>query len=94
MIHTLALELGPRNIRVKAINPGIMLTPMVEDALPDDLTKRLAAHTPLRRNGTPEDVSGPVAWLLSDEAAFVTGLPAAINALKHSSGFIQVARSK
>lgn len=73
MMHTLALELGPRNIRVNAINTGIMLTPTVEDALPDDLTKRLAAHTPLHRNGTPEDVSGTVAWLLSDDAAFVTG---------------------
>ncbi len=73
MMRTLALELGPRHIRVNAINPGIILTPMAEDALPTELTERLAAHTPLRRNGTPEDVSGTVAWLLSDDAAFVTG---------------------
>ncbi len=73
MMRTLALELGPRNIRVNAINPGIILTPMAEEALPDDLTKRLAAHTPLRRNGTPEDISGTIAWLLSDDATFVTG---------------------
>lgn len=73
MMRTLALELGPRNIRVNAINPGIILTPMAADALPDDLTKRLATHTPLRRNGTPEDISGTVAWLLSDDATFVTG---------------------
>ncbi|BAB51974.1 MULTISPECIES: SDR family NAD(P)-dependent oxidoreductase [Mesorhizobium] len=73
MMRTLAVEQGPRNIRVNAINPGIILTPMADDVLSPDLAARLAAHTALRRNGTPEDVAGTVAWLLSDDAAFVTG---------------------
>lgn len=73
MMRTLAVELGPRNIRVNAINPGIILTPMAEKALAPELAARLASHTPLGRNGTPQDISGTVAWLLSDDAAFVTG---------------------
>jgi NAD(P)-dependent dehydrogenase (short-subunit alcohol dehydrogenase family) len=73
MMRTLAVELGPRNIRVNAINPGIILTPMAEEVLDPELASRLASHTPLGRNGTPQDISGTVAWLLSNDAAFVTG---------------------
>ena len=73
MMRTFAVELGPRQIRVNAINPGIILTPMADEALDPDISERLAAHTPLRRNGTPEDVVGTVAWLLSNDAEFVTG---------------------
>ena len=72
LMRTLAVEQGARNVRVNAINPGIILTPMA-DMLSPPVAARLAAHTPLLRNGTPEDVSGTVAWLLSEDAAFVTG---------------------
>lgn len=73
MMRTLAVEQGPRAIRVNAINPGIILTPMADDVLDPDLAALLASQTALKRNGTPEDVAGTVAWLLSDDAAFVTG---------------------
>ncbi|PDT07415.1 SDR family NAD(P)-dependent oxidoreductase [Rhizobium sp. M1] len=73
MMRTLAVEQGPRNIRVNAINPGIILTPMADDVIDPAFAARLAAHTPLRRNGTSEDIAGTVAWLLSDDAQFVTG---------------------
>jgi NAD(P)-dependent dehydrogenase (short-subunit alcohol dehydrogenase family) len=73
MMKTLAVEQGKRGIRVNAINPGIILTPMADDVLSPELSAQLAAHTALGRNGTPEDVSGTVAWLLSEDSAFVTG---------------------
>lgn len=72
LMRTLAVEQGSRGIRVNAINPGIIRTPMA-DALTPEVAVKLAAHTPLQRNGVPEDIAGPVAWLLSDDAAFVTG---------------------
>ncbi|RKP43933.1 SDR family oxidoreductase [Pararobbsia silviterrae] len=73
MMHTLAAEQGPRNIRVNAISPGIILTPMADEVLDHEFCARLASHAHLRRNGTPEDIEGTVAWLLSEDARFVTG---------------------
>ena len=73
MMRTLAVEQGPYNIRVNAINPGIILTPMADDVINPVFAARLASHTPLRRNGRSEDIAGTVAWLLSDDKSFVTG---------------------
>lgn len=73
MMRVLAVEEGPRGNRVNAISPGIILTPMADDVLDPDISNRLSNHTPLRRNGRPEDVTGTAMWLLSDSSKFVTG---------------------
>lgn len=73
VMRTWAVEQGPNGVRINAVSPGIILTPMAADVLDPDLAGQLAAQAPLQRNGTPEDVAGTVAWLLSEDAAFVTG---------------------
>ncbi|OTA21544.1 short chain dehydrogenase/reductase family oxidoreductase [Xenorhabdus beddingii] len=73
LMRTLAAEVGVRSVRVNAISPGVILTPMAAEALPEEVAKSLAAHSLLLRNGVAEDVAGTVAWLLSEDAGYVTG---------------------
>ncbi len=73
MMRVWAVEEGPHGNRINAISPGIILTPMADAVLDPQISKRLTDHTPLRRNGRPEDVAGTAAWLLSEDSHFVTG---------------------
>lgn len=68
--RALAVALGPDGVRVNAVAPGAILWP--EDGIDDALREALLARTPLGRAGTPGEVAGVVAWLLSG-AAYVTG---------------------
>lgn len=79
MMRVFAVEEGPRGNRINAISPGIILTPMAEDVLDSEISARLANHTPLRRNGRPEDVTGTAMWLLSGHSEFVTGQDVAVD---------------
>ena len=69
---SLARELGPYNIRVNAVAPGVTRTDMVA-ALPEEIIKPLIATIPLRRVGEPEDIANAFLFLASDMANYVTG---------------------
>lgn len=69
-----AIELAPFNIRVNSVDPGVIHTPMVDEAFPDDDAMRAAADAqPLKRLGRPIDVAYLVLYLASDESWFTTG---------------------
>jgi 3-oxoacyl-[acyl-carrier protein] reductase len=69
---SLAKELGPRHVTVNAIAPGLIPTDLTAD-LPEELRQRALDLTPLGRMGRAEEVAYAVAFLASDEAAFITG---------------------
>jgi len=70
----LAGEVGPRGITVNAIAPGLIDTPMLQrSGWPDSLTQVIIAQNPIKRIGTPEDIAAACAYLVSEEASYVTG---------------------
>ena len=73
--RSLAMELGPRNIRVNAINPGMVETEGVRAAGIDgsEFRKEIEARTPLGRNGQPRDIAPAAVFLASDDARWITG---------------------
>jgi len=74
--RALALQYGPLGIRSNTICPGAILTPMIQPLYDQDPARaeRMASRTPLRRLGTVADVSSACRFLLSDDAAFITGV--------------------
>jgi 3-oxoacyl-[acyl-carrier protein] reductase len=72
LCKSLAKELGSRNIRVNAVAPGLIETAMTE-TMPDAAREFLIKQAALGRAGKPEDVSGVVAFLCSDDAGYITG---------------------
>lgn len=78
LTRTAALEHAPDNIRINAVVPGAIDTPMLRNgsqrfADPQAALQRSMARHPLGRFGTPEELAGCIAFLLSDAAAFMTG---------------------
>ena len=73
--RALAAELGKDGVRVNAIGPGFIETPLnaATRASNPELAKTFVAHTPLGRAGTAEDIVGPAIFLASDLSAYVTG---------------------
>ncbi len=73
-----ARELASRNITVNAVAPGFVLTELTEK-LPEELLEQIKERTPLGRFGTAEEVAQAVAFLVSDEAAYITGQVLAVD---------------
>ena len=79
LAKTLAIELGPFGITVNCVAPGFIATAMTEQTASrmgvsfEEFSEAVAAQTPVRRVGQPEDVSGVIAFLCSDDASYVSG---------------------
>jgi 3-oxoacyl-[acyl-carrier protein] reductase len=72
LTKSLARELGPRGVRVNAVAPGYIVTDMTAE-LADAHKEQILGNTPLGRLGTPEEVAGVIAFLVSPAAAYITG---------------------
>ena len=72
MTKTWCKELSPKGIRVNAVAPGFILTPMTEK-MPQKVLDMMAEKAPMKRLGTPEDIANAYAFLASDEASFISG---------------------
>ncbi|ETT63224.1 glucose 1-dehydrogenase [Paenibacillus sp. FSL R7-0204] len=76
LTQTAAIEYGPAGIRVNAIAPGTTMTDMIQQwvSINPEIIEQISAKTPLRRPAEPIEVAQAAAWLLSDQASFVTGV--------------------
>lgn len=78
LVRTLARELGPAGVRVNAVAPGFVRTRLT-DVLEEEQTAALLSRTALARLGDAEDVAGPVSFLCSSRAAYVSGAVLAVD---------------
>ena len=69
---TWSRELGPKGVRVNAVAPGFIETPILA-TIPDKVMDQMRAEVPLRRLGRPEEIANVYAFLASDEASYVNG---------------------
>jgi 3-oxoacyl-[acyl-carrier protein] reductase len=74
--RALALELASRGVTVNTVAPGIIASPMIEEAFPQETLERLV---PMKRAGRPEEVADLVAFLASDRAGYISGQLISIN---------------
>ena len=79
----LALEVARAGVTVNTISPGYIGTKMVTAIPQEVLDSKILPHIPVNRLGKPEEIAGLVAYLASDEAAFVTGANISINGGQH-----------
>ena len=74
--RALALEVASRGVTVNAVAPGIIATPTTLAAFDAD---RIARLEPMNRPGTPDEVAGPIAYLMSEQAGYITGQVISVN---------------
>ena len=81
LTKTAALEYAKLGIRINAVCPGVIKTPMVDRTTGKDKTaeKQFEAMEPVGRMGQPEEVAESIVWLCSDSASFVTGHALAVD---------------
>ena len=72
LTQSAAIEYAASGIRINAISPGVISTPMVDD-IPPPLLEDIQSKHPIGRLGKPEEIANAVVWLCSDKASFVTG---------------------
>lgn len=74
LVRSLALEWGPKNIRVNAIGPGLVKTDFAKALWEDpERIERINSANPLRRMGKPEEIAGTALWLATEASGYVTG---------------------
>lgn len=76
LTQTAAVEYGPAGIRVNAIAPGTTMTDMIQQwvSINPEIIEQISAKTPLRRPAEPIEIANAAAWLLSNNASFITGV--------------------
>ncbi len=76
LTRSLAVDLSPKGVRVNAIAPGFIESPMLHTAFNSDPARKekVLSRTPLQKLGTPEDVAYAAAYLASDASSFITGV--------------------
>ena len=85
LTRSMALELAPK-VRVNAVAPGYVLTPMQRAEYSDDMLNAVNQKIPLGRHAQPEEVAGLFAFLASDEAAFLSGQVYVIDGAETAGG--------
>ena len=78
LTKTLSKELGRKGITVNVVSPGFIMSEM-SAAIPEKIKEQLIARIPLNRAGQPEEIASAVAYLASDEAAFISGQVLSVN---------------
>lgn len=74
LTKSMAIALAPHGIRVNAVGPGTIETPLIKDVVKDDaFRQKVLSRTPLGRFGRPAEIAAIVAWLASDQASYLTG---------------------
>lgn len=73
LVRSAAVELGPRNIRVNSVAPGVTLTPRVAASMSPEARDAAATHLPLRRLGKSSDIAAALVFMISDQSAYITG---------------------